>query len=101
MSGSGPVTHLYRYAASSGLLRQVLPRGLGSGDFRDVLSLATSGGVPEAGPAVHPCFFTGFLAEPGPAAQALIATAAVARAQYHVAAATIRMLRDPLVTSNT
>jgi len=66
-----------------------------------VLSLATSGGVTESGPAVHPYFFTGFLAEPGPAAQALIATAAIARAQYHVAAATVRMLRDPVVTSNT
>src|SRR6266702_3302210 len=101
MSESGPVTHLYRYAAPSGLLRQALPRELASGPSRDVLSLATSGGVTEAGPAVHPCFFTGFLAEPGPAAQALLATAAIARAHYHVAAATVRMLRDPVVTSNT
>jgi len=68
--------------------------------LRDELSLATSGGITEAGPAVHPYFFTGFLAEPGPAAQALLATAAIARAQYHVAASTIRMLRDPVVTSN-
>jgi hypothetical protein len=68
--------------------------------LRDELSLATSGGITEAGPADHPYFFTGFLAEPGPAAQALLATAAVARAQYYVAASTIRMLRDPVVTSN-
>jgi hypothetical protein len=67
---------------------------------RDELSLATSGGITEAGPAVRPYFFTGFLAEPGAAAQALLATAAIARAQYHVAASTIRMLRDPVVTSN-
>ena len=101
MSGTESTTHLYRYAASSGLSRQALPRELASGAFRDVLSLATSGGVTEAGPAVHPYFFTGFLDEPGPAAQALIATAAIARAQYHVAAATVQVLRDPVVTSNT
>src|SRR5260370_348217 len=101
MSGSGPVTHLYRYAAPSGLLRQALPRELASGLSWGVLSLATSGGVTEAGPAVHPYFFTGFRAEPGPAAQALLATAAIARAQYYIAAATVRMLRDPVVTSNT
>jgi hypothetical protein len=49
---------------------------------------------------VHPYFFTGFLAEPGPAAQALLAAAAISRARYHVAASTIQMLRDPVVTSN-
>jgi len=86
---------------SFGLLRQALPRELASGPSPDVLSLATSGGVTEAGPAMHPCFFAGFLAGPGPAAQALLATAAIARAHYHVAAATVRMLRDPVVTSNT
>ena len=95
------MTHLYRYAASSGLLRQALPCEPTSGSSLDVLSLATSGGVTESGPAVHPYFFTGFLAEPAPAAQALIATAAIARAQYHITAATVRMLRDPVVTSNT
>src|SRR5215472_18035794 len=87
MSQPGPVTLAYRYATPSVLLR-------------DELSLATSGGITEAGPAVHPYFFTGFLAEPGPAGQALLATAAIARAQYHVAASVIRMLRDPVVTSN-
>jgi SWIM zinc finger len=87
MSQTGSVTFAYRYATPSMLLR-------------DELSLATSGGITEAGPAVHPYFFTGFLAEPGPAAQALLATAAIARAQYHVAASVIRMLRDPVVTSN-
>jgi len=46
------------------------------------LLLATSGGVTEAGPALHPYFFRGFLTEPGPAAQALLACAAVARANY-------------------
>lgn len=87
MSGMGPVTLAYRYATPSAFAG-------------DTLSLATSGGITEAGPAVRPYFFTGFLAEPGAAAQALLATAAIARAQYHVAASTIRMLRDPVVTSN-
>jgi hypothetical protein len=70
---------------------------------------ATSGGVTEAGAAAHPYFFTGFLAEPGPAAQALLATAAIARAQYYVATGTGLRSRpgvrygaiDPVVTSNT
>src|SRR5258708_5600519 len=87
MSRTGPVTLAYRYARPSMLVR-------------DELSLATSGGITEVGPAVRPYFFTGFLAEPGAAAQALLATAAIARVQYHVAASTIRMLRDPVVTSN-
>ena len=87
MSQTGSVALAYRYATPSALLR-------------DELSLATSGGITEAGPQAHPYFFTGFLAEPGPAAQALLATAAIARAQYHVAASTIQMLRDPVVTSN-
>src|SRR5215470_10298177 len=52
MSQAGSVTLAYRYATPSVLLR-------------DELSLATSGGVTEAGPAVHPYFFTGFLAGPG------------------------------------
>src|SRR5260370_31591661 len=87
MSQTGSVTLAYRYATPSVLLR-------------DELSLATSGGITEAGPEVHPYFFTAFLAEPGPAAQALLATAAIARAQYHAAASIIPMLRDPLVTSH-
>jgi hypothetical protein len=63
------------------------------------LSLATSGGVTEAGPALHPCFFRGFLTEPGPAAQALLVTAAIARADYAAPARTFTL--DPVVTSNT
>jgi hypothetical protein len=87
MSGTTGATLAYQYTAPSRLVR-------------DELRLATSGGITEAGPAAHPYFFTGFLAEPGPAAQALLATAAIARAQYHVAASTLQMLRDPVVTSN-
>jgi hypothetical protein len=63
------------------------------------LILATSGGVTEAGPALHPCFFRGFLTDPGPAAQALLVTAAVARANYAVPVHTLNL--DPVVTSNT
>lgn len=88
MSGTGSATLEYRYATASTLTR-------------DELSLATSGGITEAGPAAHPYFFTGFLAEPGPAAQALLATSAIARARYHVAASIIASLvGDPVVTSN-
>src|SRR5258705_5852397 len=87
MSRTGPVTLAYRYARPSMLVR-------------DELSLATSGGITEVGPAVRPYFFPGFPAEPGAAAPAPLATAAIARVQYHVAASTIRMLRDPVVTSN-
>ncbi|HEX4093396.1 MAG TPA: hypothetical protein VHZ33_32150 [Trebonia sp.] len=57
----------YRYATPSRLLR-------------GALSLATSGGVTEAGLAAHPYFFTGFLAEPGPAAQTLLAASGPAGA---------------------
>lgn len=49
-------------------------RGVGGSE----LMLGTSGGVTETGPAVHPYFFRGFLAEPGPAAAGMLACAAVA-----------------------
>ena len=87
MSGSG--TLAYRYAVPSSLSRD------------GVLSFATSGGVTETGPTAHPYFFTGFLADPGPAAQALLACAAIARARYHVASSTLAVLIDPVVTCNT
>jgi hypothetical protein len=88
MNGTKGGTLAYRYTAPSRLVR-------------DELRLATSGGITDAGPAAHPYFFTGFLAEPAPAAQALLATAAIARARYHVAASSIQLLlRDPVVTSN-
>jgi hypothetical protein len=93
VSQAAPASFAYQYASPSELRRDASGRG--------VLALATSGGVTETGPALRPYFFTGFLAEPGPAAQALLATAAIARAQYHVAASTVRILRDPVVTSNT
>lgn len=66
-----------------------------------VVSLATSGGVTEAGPAAHPHFFSGFLAEPAPAAQALLACGAVARSRYTMTAAERQALLDPVATCNT
>jgi hypothetical protein len=86
---SESATVAYRYAVPSAL----------SGE--GVLSLATSGGVTEAGQAAHPFFFTGFLAEPGPAAQALLACAAIARARYSVPSGSVAALLDPVVTCNT
>jgi SWIM zinc finger len=86
MSESGTVA--YRYAMPSAL----------SGE--GVLSLATSGGATEAGRPAHPYFFTGFLCEPGPTAQALLACAAIARARYGVPSGSLAALADPVVTCN-
>jgi hypothetical protein len=66
------------------------------------LLLATSGGVTEAGPVVHPYFFSGFLTEPEVAAMGMLACAAVARSSYYTPATTIAILRrDPVVTSDS
>lgn len=62
------------------------------------LGLETSGGTALAGPAENPYFFGGFLTEPAPAAAALLAVAAVARARYYQPALT--RTRDPVVTAN-
>jgi hypothetical protein len=80
---------VYSYAA-----RSVLRRADGSGE----LALATSGGVTEAGPVLHPYFYSGFLAEPGSAALGMLAVAAIARARYFNASGPA--LIDPVVTSN-
>jgi hypothetical protein len=84
----------YRYQTASALR----PSG---GTAGAELLLATSGGVTEAGPALHPYFFRGFLTEPGPAAQALLATAAVARARYFDPSLLASIVADPVATSNT
>ncbi|SFC19878.1 SWIM zinc finger [Streptomyces aidingensis] len=47
------------------------------------LGLETSGGLTPAGAEAHPRFFTGFLAEPQAAAQALLSVADVAATRYH------------------
>jgi SWIM zinc finger len=64
------------------------------------LLLATSGGVTEAGPAVHPYFFSGFLTDPGEAALGMLACAAVARSRYFTPGNVVAILRDPVVTSH-
>jgi SWIM zinc finger len=68
---------------------------------RSEVLLGTSGGVTEVGPELHPYFFQGFLAEPGPAAAGMLACAAVARARYYTPASVIAaIVADPVVTSN-
>ena len=68
---------------------------------RSELLLRTSGGRTEAGPAVHPYLFHGFLTEPRPAALGMLACAAVARARYYTPASVIAaLLADPVVTSH-
>jgi hypothetical protein len=69
------------------------------GDGSEVL-LATSGGITEAGPARHPCFFSGFLTDPAAAALGMLACAAVARSRYFTPGNVVAILRDPVVTSN-
>jgi hypothetical protein len=76
------------------------PSQLRAGAGHSELALATSGGVTEAGPALHPQFFSGLLTEPAVAAAGMLAVAAVARARYVTSASVVRMLRDPVVTSN-
>jgi hypothetical protein len=83
---------MYDYRAAS-LVRQ-------AGE-RSELLLETCGGLTEAGPAAHPYLFNGFLTDPGPAAQGMLACAAVARARYHVSNIVVAgFLSDPVVTSN-
>lgn len=60
------------------------------------LGLETSGGHALTSPATHPRFFTGFLAEPGPAAAGLLAVARVAQERYYLSSREIP--RDPVVT---
>jgi hypothetical protein len=105
VSGTESVSTVYSYPAPSAL-RRTSGSGAGGGE----LALATSGGVTEAGPVLHPYFYAGFLADPGPAALGMLAVAAVAAARYHEA--TRRALGtgtglglglgylDPVVTSN-
>jgi hypothetical protein len=77
---------MYGYVRSSSLT----PSGL--------LDLQTSGGTTTAGPAAHPRFFSGFLAEAEPAAAALLGVANVAQARYW--RPNLAALRDPVVTCN-
>lgn len=76
------------------------PSQLRAGAGQSELALATSGGVTEAGPAVRPRFFSGLLTEPVVAAAGMLAVARVARARYVTSPSVVRLLRDPMVTSN-
>lgn len=71
----------------------------GRGDGSEVL-LATSGGVTEEGPALHPCLFSGFLTDPAASALGMLACAAVARSRYFLPGNVVAILRDPVVTSH-
>jgi hypothetical protein len=62
------------------------------------LALETSGGATPAGAVAHPRFFSGFLADPAPAAAALLAVADVAAARYY--RPEMRASLDPVVTAN-
>ncbi|MEV7771244.1 SWIM zinc finger family protein [Kitasatospora sp. NPDC086791] len=62
------------------------------------LDLATSGGATPLGAVANPRFFAGFLADPAPAAAALLAVADVAAARYHQPQ--LRASLDPVVTAN-
>jgi hypothetical protein len=74
---------------------------MASADAVASLQVGTSGGVTEVGPAVHPYFYSGLLAEPGPAALGMLPGSAVARARYHMPATVIAPIAaDPVVTSN-
>jgi len=82
----------YRYLAPSSVRRRE--------DGSDVL-LSTSGGVTDAGPAVHPWFFSGLLTEPAVAAAGMLACAAVARSRYFIPGSVLApIINDPVVTSN-
>ncbi|MFJ2188328.1 SWIM zinc finger family protein [Kitasatospora sp. NPDC087861] len=62
------------------------------------LDLATSGGATPVGAVANPRFFAGFLADPAPAAAALLAVADVAAARYYQPQ--LRASLDPVVTAN-
>jgi hypothetical protein len=77
-----------------------VPSRVRDGATGSELMLATSGGVTEAGPAVHPYFISAFLTDPAVAAAGMLACAAVARSSYFTPGSIIAMLRDPVVTSH-
>ncbi|MFJ9695220.1 SWIM zinc finger family protein [Kitasatospora sp. NPDC101183] len=81
--------HAYAYLRPSAVLD-------GSDGRR--LDLATSGGATPLGAVANPRFFAGFLADPAPAAAALLAVADVAAARYYQPQ--LRASLDPVVTAN-
>ncbi|MFE6749385.1 SWIM zinc finger family protein [Kitasatospora purpeofusca] len=81
--------HAYAYLRPSAVLDGAAGRSL---------ALETSGGATPLGDAAHPRFFAGFLAEPAPAAAALLAVADVAAARYYQPQ--LRASLDPVVTAD-
>ncbi|MFE6050340.1 SWIM zinc finger family protein [Kitasatospora sp. NPDC056446] len=81
--------HAYAYLRPSAVLDGADGRSL---------DLATSGGATPLGAAANPRFFAGFLADPAPAAAALLAVADVAAARYYQPQ--LRASLDPVVTAN-
>ncbi|MFJ4093327.1 SWIM zinc finger family protein [Kitasatospora sp. NPDC089913] len=81
--------HAYAYLRPSAVVDGAAGRSL---------ALETSGGATPLGDAAHPRFFAGFLAEPAPAAAALLAVADVAAARYYQPQ--LRASLDPVVTAN-
>ncbi|MGW2250370.1 SWIM zinc finger family protein [Kitasatospora sp. NPDC001660] len=84
--------HAYAYLRPSAVL------GSGTAGAGRRLDLATSGGATPLGAAANPRFFAGFLADPAPAAAALLAVADVAAARYHQPQ--LRASLDPVVTAS-
>ncbi|MFH8380397.1 DUF6493 family protein [Kitasatospora sp. NPDC018058] len=81
--------HAYAYLRPSAIL---------DGTDGRSFDLATSGGATPLGAAANPRFFAGFLADPAPAAAALLAVADVAAARYYQPR--LRASLDPVVTAN-
>ncbi|MEE1787403.1 SWIM zinc finger family protein [Streptomyces sp. SP17BM10] len=84
--------HAYAYLRPSAVL------GPDAAGAARRLDLATSGGATPLGEAANPRFFAGFLADPVPAAAALLAVADVAAARYYQPR--LRASLDPVVTAN-
>ncbi|MBP0448096.1 SWIM zinc finger family protein [Kitasatospora sp. RG8] len=74
------------------------PSAVSDGADGPRLALETSGGATPLGAVANPRFFAGFLADPAPAAAALLAVADVAAARYYQPQ--LRASLDPVVTAN-
>ncbi|MFB7615073.1 winged helix-turn-helix transcriptional regulator [Kitasatospora sp. NPDC056181] len=74
------------------------PSAVSDGADGPRLALETSGGATPLGAVSNPRFFAGFLADPAPAAAALLAVADVAAARYYQPQ--LRASLDPVVTAN-
>jgi SWIM zinc finger len=80
--------------------RYTRPSTVSTGDGVTGVLLSTSGGIIPAGPAEHPCFFSGFLGNPEQTATAMLAVARVARTRFYVPPgilAAVLRAADPVV----